>query len=459
MRIVESLKIRFTQPCEFNDPFDNRAVVNARSPSFLKTPTAKKIRLASLTFAILVTGCAIAQYWFIYWQTSKTAHQDFQMWADEVKRELREKGGWNLDKFRQADWSAPGAFLLTTNGLILDIEGFVPGFIGPVSLPDNLIYETPFNFTSEIGEVWRIFAKKLKGGTVILAVGATNNNPDQTDSLLRDNARIFELSVENAANVRPREVNRNVDYAVVDSSGGIRFAIGGVPMRTIRPPEAVYADTTTNIFSQGRTFRVFSTKFADSTGKTLGVISIPRDGTPEQQTLHSSVVFNVILSLFSWALLGGFSAVFFIRESRERLPHPIALDVALAKGEGQEIEFKGGIVDGKLARSIAAFANSNSGCIFIGVQDNGGVSGLRERTAEEKDQLLRKIHDIAKREIDPSVLPEADFIEYHDKMVLRLFVLKGKSPPYVVQGSVYRRFLAAVSQASANDIRSMLNSS
>jgi hypothetical protein len=431
--------------------------MNSNTSTLLTARAARKIRLSALVFAILFSAGAAAQYWFVHYQSANVARRELSAWGKELEEELGDGASWNLRKFRQSDWTAPGCFLYTTNGLLLDIEGFVPGFLPPVSLPNRLAAGTPFDFTSAAGEKWRILEEKIEGGTVLLQTEPATNGTDSADFLLLDALPAFGSSIKQAAQVRPRDVNRNVDFAVIDDTGGVRFAIGGVPLQMKWAPESVSVPTMTNFTAQGKGYSVLMTTVTNSAGKPLGVLSIPRDRTSEQRTFRSSVLFNACLALVLWAISGTLSAAFLLKEDRERRAQPITLELALAKGEGQEIEFKGGTVDTKLAASIAAFANTNPGCIFIGVLDNGGVSGLRERTTTEKDELLRRIHDIAKR-IDPRVLPLADFIEYEGKIVLRLFITKGKTPPYVVQGSVYRRYLATVSQATADDIRAMVNS-
>lgn len=53
-------------------------------------------------------------------------------------------------------------------------------------------------------------------------------------------------------------------------------------------------------------------------------------------------------------------------------------------GEGTYLEFKRTIPSvKKIAREIAAFANSNGGTILVGVDDNGTVPGIREYFEEE----------------------------------------------------------------------------
>jgi ATP-dependent DNA helicase RecG len=110
-----------------------------------------------------------------------------------------------------------------------------------------------------------------------------------------------------------------------------------------------------------------------------------------------------------------------------------------------------GIIDSSVARVIAAFANTNPGNIFVGVEDNGGVSGLREQTPHERDQLLRKIRQVATM-IQPPVSLGATFLYYDGKAVLRLFVPKGSHPLYVLQGAVWVRRLAEVVAADRQEI-------
>ena len=53
-------------------------------------------------------------------------------------------------------------------------------------------------------------------------------------------------------------------------------------------------------------------------------------------------------------------------------------------GEGQYLEFKRTIPTAeKIAREIAAFANSKGGTILVGVDDNGSIPGIREYFEEE----------------------------------------------------------------------------
>jgi predicted HTH transcriptional regulator len=54
----------------------------------------------------------------------------------------------------------------------------------------------------------------------------------------------------------------------------------------------------------------------------------------------------------------------------------------IAEGEHQQLDFKFGITDSrKIARTLAAFANTDGGRLLVGVKDNGAIAGVR--TGEE----------------------------------------------------------------------------
>jgi hypothetical protein len=73
----------------------------------------------------------------------------------------------------------------------------------------------------------------------------------------------------------------------------------------------------------------------------------------------------------------------------------------IAAGEGPSLEFKSGLPGpGKLARTLAAFANSRGGLVLIGVADNRALLG-----APRPEETAREVRAIAAREVDPPLEP------------------------------------------------------
>jgi len=110
-----------------------------------------------------------------------------------------------------------------------------------------------------------------------------------------------------------------------------------------------------------------------------------------------------------------------------------------------------------LAREIAAFANTNSGNIFLGIDDLGKVVGLTQIDPYQRGELLRKVRDITSAKISPRVVTETAFLTYENKVVLRIFVPRGDQPLYSVEGLFYIRQQNSTEKATPQQIVAIVN--
>ena len=118
------------------------------------------------------------------------------------------------------------------------------------------------------------------------------------------------------------------------------------------------------------------------------------------------------------------------------------LTTILEQGEDHVTEFKSGRFHNEsLAKEIVAFSNSSGGSIFIGIEDDGAVSGIDDKATEER------IINICRNLIEPSVLPEI-FSHRHlnGKKVLEVVIPKGLFKPYKIKGQ--NRFYVRVGTVS-----------
>lgn len=94
-------------------------------------------------------------------------------------------------------------------------------------------------------------------------------------------------------------------------------------------------------------------------------------------------------------------------------------------GEHQNQDFKFAITDTKkIARSIAAFANTDGGRLLIGVKDNGKIAGI------ESDEEYYMIESAAKRHCKPPVNFETKKWDVEGKTVLEIIIAKSKKRPH-----------------------------
>ena len=101
--------------------------------------------------------------------------------------------------------------------------------------------------------------------------------------------------------------------------------------------------------------------------------------------------------------------------------------------EQYNLEYKE-IVSKTFLKTVCAYSNYDDGIIFFGVNDSGDCIGLKN----SKEDFLR-----IENMINDSISPVPSFnltIENHQgKEIIKLFVTKGKNPPYFLNNKTYKR--------------------
>ena len=94
--------------------------------------------------------------------------------------------------------------------------------------------------------------------------------------------------------------------------------------------------------------------------------------------------------------------------------------------EGPTIEFKRQWADG-IKKTMVAFANTDGGTIYIGIDDDGAVVGV-----DDSDSCILKAMQAASNAIRPDITlcTQADIIECENKPVVEIIIQRGTSRPY-----------------------------
>jgi predicted HTH transcriptional regulator len=91
----------------------------------------------------------------------------------------------------------------------------------------------------------------------------------------------------------------------------------------------------------------------------------------------------------------------------------------IRQGEHQQQDFKHSITDSKkIARTLAAFANTDGGKLLVGVKDNGSIAGV------QSDEEFYMVQAAADMYCKPSVQFETKVWEMQDKTVLEISIPK-----------------------------------
>jgi predicted HTH transcriptional regulator len=100
----------------------------------------------------------------------------------------------------------------------------------------------------------------------------------------------------------------------------------------------------------------------------------------------------------------------------------------IEQGENQQLDFKFEIADSrKIARTLAAFSNTDGGKLLLGVKDNGAIAGVR---SEEEIYMLE---GGAQMYCKPEVRFEFKNWIVEGKSVVEVTVPAGKEKPYYAQ--------------------------
>lgn len=107
----------------------------------------------------------------------------------------------------------------------------------------------------------------------------------------------------------------------------------------------------------------------------------------------------------------------------------------LSQGEDSQNQFKKNINNAdSLAAEMVAFSNGQGGSIFIGVDDDGSISGL---TKEDIQRLNQMVSNAASQNVTPAINPATQNIEIDGKFILVLEVPKGINKPYQDKNGVF----------------------
>ena len=132
--------------------------------AFISRTAWKSIMWFALFFACFFTTSAVSQYFFVRSQLYASTVKSLDRWADQIARAIYSRDRWTFQSYFNAYYEAPLTYyVVTQDGLLIDVEGFVPGLISQTRWAYAAFYQHPISVTTEVGEPWRIYGKQLKG--------------------------------------------------------------------------------------------------------------------------------------------------------------------------------------------------------------------------------------------------------------------------------------------------------
>jgi ATP-dependent DNA helicase RecG len=107
----------------------------------------------------------------------------------------------------------------------------------------------------------------------------------------------------------------------------------------------------------------------------------------------------------------------------------------LAQGEDSENQFKKNITnEDSLAAEMVAFSNGKGGRIFLGVDDDGSITGLESSDIHRLNQL---ISNAASQNVRPAINPITQNLTIQNKLILIIEIPQGINKPYQDKNGVF----------------------
>jgi hypothetical protein len=358
-------------------------------------------------------------------------------------------------------------FLLNIDSPAAEFRGF------PFRYSDHsfmMRFRNPADVFTPSGELWRLYSEVHQFGSksVIVMVGYAvkaswkmDVNPPPSSAIdeglkkqldvitagFRDGAPQAELP--NAA--QRRKITAD-GYEIVDLTndemldGGHQIPVYLPRTRPI-PPEGISFWEDKNDLYLVRTdandrFVAASTQFVGEWPSIVSVFVLLFVGSG----LVAYVLGNTLLRRY-----------FVFRQAR-----PVGVQEALGLGEGPEIEFKRNISfesmhsTEEVLQSVAAFANTGDGTIFIGIDDNGRITGIEVNGVKHKDRYSERLHQLVRDRIMPPPSIQVGFVSVRNFTILVLFVPRGEEPLYFMDGVIYVREGSSDLMARPDIVRKLL---
>jgi Putative DNA-binding domain len=356
-----------------------------RARHVLRSLRAWRRRLLTIGFLVvaLFAGVGLVQHEYVHTSFLRSVDRELAGWASEVNTEVAYKDRWDLADYRErASVFAPRWWIIARNGLVVDITGLAPNIFKHVQLVGEAKLGSPTTVVTSIGEPWRIPGKNIDGGVAVVGI-ASPKDLTKADAKLDEALDKFGTSLAEAAAVRERQTDQEVDFAVITAGGSLVNASGGVPFMTdvSDMPVALDTESATTIKDGDRSYRLLSLPIRGTNGQTVGAILVPKDITGELQALADQDRFNIVLVIGSLAFLVLVAFGFAARELWRRRETP-TVEEALKVGESKTVEFKStyqwdpdkgvALPDKRLVilKAITGFLNADGGTLYIGVGED-----------------------------------------------------------------------------------------
>ena len=348
----------------------------------------------------------------------------------------------STDKYFNLGSVEPADYIYTNDGFVLDSKNINGFWINYADVNFIRKYNSPSNYTSLSGETWRLLSttRQIDNITYDIIIGVILNAPfrlfivhedNYLDSQLYNELNIISSQIPIGLKDRSKitiftksdgyQIVQSNTQEIIDASGGLPSFI---PINRLKDIHNLFMNDSMDVYLVNREQSDMLNSIA------LAKVTNLRDiifFTLNLYVLTSIIIYILNRTLFKklW--------IFY----RKDFP---SLEQALSKGEGDKIEFKKGIFDDDILKSIAAFSNTRDGVVFVGIDDNAHPVGANLATPKDKEIFVHKICSLVRARIRPLITIDIDFQNIRDCVIAIIKVPRGSELFYFLDGIIYSRY-------------------
>jgi len=136
------------------------------------------------------------------------------------------------------------------------------------------------------------------------------------------------------------------------------------------------------------------------------------------------------------------------------------IEKLIEKGENQRAEFKKSLAEkNELLETVSAFANTEGGNIYVGVEENKDGSVKKIIEIKIKGRIIENLVNEIKQNTDPVIFPSVKVENIKDKKILLIEIQENPIKPVFAKGEVYRRVGRTNQKLSTLEIRELTRES
>ena len=290
-------------------------------------PSLQQIKWFLLFFAVFFAISSAAQYKFVEGELKNTVLHQLNKWADQFNKDISFNNGVDIKQYNKASPEANNYYVVLQDGEFLDLKtqidlgiDFIPLVSSPVVASEEVFSKpTLISYNSKFAgkELWHIYAKKVKGGIVVLGI-TDLDDVKSPELLLLKNMDYFGSTLDEARKVPYGKPENSIHWIVISDDGRLMSGYGRVPLRTDDAMQLGKHVRLEDVSVNEKSYFIQYAPLRDVVNKEVGRIILPYDVSDVKETLVTQRKYNVGVAFLSFLLFLILAIIYSSKHEKEK---------------------------------------------------------------------------------------------------------------------------------------------